>query len=166
VTAYRVPRPVRSGPADAGNLGAEKWLCGIAASYERWPQDEYTFRVPPCALPLYAEHREEMLVPAGEVPAVIGAARRFREIEGVGLVSLIEVGGAHPSVVWDVAAGRRAGLSIGYCLDPPPDGGPEWICLSEVSLTGTPGDPRARVISSGQLALDDWRALTGEAVSA
>jgi hypothetical protein len=165
VTVYRIPPPARSGPA-TGNAGPEHWLCGIAASYERWPQPEYTFQIPPTGLPLYIGHEEKWIDSSGMVPGEVGAARRFAEIDGVGLVTLIEVAADHATLLWDVAEGRRSGLSIGGCLDPPPGGGPEWLYIREVSLTEHPADPRARVISSGELALRDWEVLTGEHVPA
>lgn len=165
MTAWRIPPPARSGPAAAGSPGAERWLCGIAASYERWEPGRYSFRLPPCAVPLYAGHQEKRITISGEpAPGDVGVARRFAEVDGIGVVVLIEV--AEPSLLWDVAEGRRNGLSIGYCTDPPPGGGPELLYIREVSLTGHPADPLARVISQGKLALGDWVALACEGAPA
>lgn len=155
--------PARSGPAAAGSPGVERWLTGLAASYERWPRDEYTFRLPPCAMPLYAGHQEQRIVSSGEpAPGDVGVVRLAAEVEDLGVIVLIEVGADYPSLLWDVTEGRRRGLSIGYCTDPPPGGGPEWLYIREVSLTERPADRLARVVSSGPLALSDWSALTGE----
>jgi hypothetical protein len=97
------------------------------------------------------------------VPGDVGAARRFAEVDGLGVICLIEIAADYAGVLWDVAEGRRNGLSVTAHLVEPPGGGLEWVYFSEVSLTSTPRDPLARVVSSGQLALDDWRTLTGEA---
>jgi hypothetical protein len=151
----------RAGPAANGNCTK---LHTSPHGDEKWPPGEYTFRLPLTGLPVYVDHQEEQAAASGFVPGDIGAARRFAEVDGIGLVTLIEIHA--PAVLWDLAAGRRTGLSIGYCLDPPPDGGPEWVYLREVSLTSQPGDPRARVVSSGRLALHNWEVLTGEFVPA
>lgn len=166
MTTWQIPPPARSGPAATGNLSVERWLTGICATYERWPQDEYTFRLPPTGLPLYVSHEEERIVTSGFAPGDVGAARRFAEVDGLGIVVLIEVGADYPSLLWDVAEGRRNGLSIGYCTDEPPGGGPEWLYIREVSLTERPADPLARVVSCGAVALSDWEILTGERVPA
>jgi hypothetical protein len=159
---YRVPVPARSGPAAAGSLSAEAWLCGVAASYEEWPQAEYTFRLPELALPVYVDHEEKQISSSGYLPGDVGAARRFAEVDGLGVIVLIEIAADHPAILWDVAAGRRTGLSVSAHLDEPPGGGPTWVWFSEVSLTSRPADQLARVVSTGQLAFDDWRALTGQ----
>ncbi len=163
MTTWQMPPPARSGPAAAGSLGVERWLTGICASYERWPQGEYTFRLPPTGLPLYAGHQEQRIVSSGEpAPGDVGVARRFAEVDGLGVVVLLEVGADYPSLLWDIAESRRCGLSVTAYVDPPPDGGPAWVHFSEVSLTEHPRDPLARVVSTGALALADWTSLTGE----
>ena len=162
MTAWPVPPPARSGPAAAGSPGTERWLCGICASYEAWPPGEYTFRLPAVGLPLYVGHQAQRVVSSGEpAPGDVGACRRFAEVDGLGAVVLIEISADYPSLLWDVAE-RGAGLSVTAHLDEPPGGGPVWVYFSEVSLTGHPRDPLARVVSSGALALADWEALTGE----
>jgi hypothetical protein len=164
MTAYWIPPPARSGPAVAGSgsLSVERWLCGVAASVEAWPPDRYTFQLPELGLPVHVDHAEQMFAPSGAVDASIGTARRFAEVDGLGVICLIEIAADHPSVVWDVAEGRRNGLSVTAYPVEPPGGGLEWVYFSEVSLTSTPRDPLARIVSSGQLALGDWRTLTGE----
>lgn len=162
MTTWRIPPPGRSGPAPAGN-SAERWLCGIAASYEQWPPGEYRFQLPDWGLPVYADHREERHVSSGEpAPADVGAARKFHEIDGLGVVVLIEISADYPGLLRDVAERKRTGLSVCAHLDEPPIGGPAWVYFSEVSLTDHPRDPLARVVSTGRLALGDWEALTGE----
>ncbi|HXZ72639.1 MAG TPA: hypothetical protein VEH31_17455 [Streptosporangiaceae bacterium] len=100
-------------PGGTGSLpGPERWLFGLASSYEMWPPDRYTFRLPPCALPLYASHEEHRAVSSGFVPGDIGVARMFAEVEGLGLCVLAEVSGDHPGILWDLAEGRRNGLSV------------------------------------------------------
>jgi hypothetical protein len=76
------------------------------------------------------------------------------------VIVLMEI--TSPSVLWDVAEGRRNGLSIHAHMGEPPVGDREWVWISEVSLTATPKDPLARVVSIGRLALHDWEVLTGE----
>jgi hypothetical protein len=156
--------PPRCEPAASGGTSVERWLFGLAASYERWPRDRYTFQVPGVGLPLYMSHTERRIVSAGVIDGDVGVARRFAEVDGLGLVVLLEVGPDYMSVLRDVAEERCNGLSIGYCLDEPPGGGPEWLYTREISLTASPADPRARVISRGQGALHDWEVLTGEIV--
>ncbi|HET9969820.1 MAG TPA: hypothetical protein VFQ68_16415 [Streptosporangiaceae bacterium] len=165
MTAWRIPPPARGAPAAAGKLSAERWLCGVAASYEEWPQAEYTFRLPGYGLPVYVGHEAERIVTSGFVPGDVGAARRFAEIDGLGVVVLIEISADYPSLLWDVSAGKRCGLSVCAHIDEPPGGGQAWVYFSEVSLTEHPQDPRARVVSSGTLALQDWQDLAGEAIT-
>lgn len=161
MTAWQIPPPARSGPDAAGNLGAERWACGIAASYQEWPQAEYTFRPPDdIGLPVYVGHQEKRIITSGFADGSVGAARRFAEVDDIGVIVLLEV--AEPSVLWDIAESRRCGLSVTAYVDPPPGGGPAWVYFSEVSLTEHPRDPLARVVSTGQLALSDWASLTGE----
>lgn len=162
---YRIPPPARLGAASgAGSVSVERWLCGLAATYDLWPRAEYTFRLPDIGRPVYVDHHEERVVSSGMADASVGVARRFAEIDGLRVVVLLEI--TSPSVLWDVAEGRRNGLSISAHMDEPPGGGPEWVYIAEVSLTATPRDPRARVVSTGQLALRDWEVLTGEVVPA
>jgi len=163
VTAYRIPLPARSGPADVGDgrFSVERWACGVAASWEEWPPDRYTFALPNVGRPVFVDHEEDQIVTSGSAPADVGVARRFAETGGLVIV-LIELSAA--SVVWDLAQGKRNGLSIKAHLDPPPGGGPEWVHIAEVSLTSRPRDPLARVVSTGQFALHDWQVLTGEPV--
>ena len=162
MTEYRVPLPARSGPADAADLGVERWACGVAASYEEWPPDRYEWRLPEYGLPLRVDHREQMFASSGAVDGTVGAVRRFAQVDSL-VVCLIEV--TSPSVMWDWSRGVRCGLSVMSHVDEPPAGGPAWVYFSEVSLTGHPKDPLARVVSLGQAGLDDWRALTGEEVT-
>ena len=163
MTVWRIPPPVRGGPAAAGNLGVERWLCGVAASYEKWPQGEYTFQLPDWGLPVLVAHEDRRVVSSGEpAPGDVGAARRFAEVDGLGVVVLLELSADYPSLLRDLAEERRTGLSVTAYVDPPPDGGPAWVYFSEVSLTEHPRDPLARVVSSGHLALGDWASLTGE----
>lgn len=169
MTVYRIPLPARSSPATAapGHASPERWLLGLVASHARWPADRYEFHLPQTGLPLFLDHQERLIDGSGMVDGDVGAARFFCEVADLGLIALIEVSADHPYLLWDVAEGRRAGLSIGYALDTVPGGdGPEWLYVREVSLTSRPRDPLARVISSGQLALDDWAALSGEPVPA
>jgi hypothetical protein len=95
VTTYRIPPPARSGPATAAAV--ERWLCGIAASYERWPREGYTFVIPPTGLPLYTGHEEQRFVTSGIVGGDVGAARRFAEVDGVGLVTISPAVDAAPA---------------------------------------------------------------------
>lgn len=157
--AVYVPPPVRAGAADAGSLSAERWACGVAASSEEWPEDRFTWRLPEYGLPLRIDHEEEWIVPSGSAPGEVGAARRFADIGGLVAV-LLEITAA--PVIWDLAEGRRRGLSVMAHVHEPPGGGPAWVYFSEVSLTSRPKDPLARVVSTGRLALADWRALTGD----
>lgn len=167
MTVWRIPPPVRGGPAAAGNLGVERWLCGVAASYEKWPEDRFAFRLPVCGLPVYVGHEEKRIVSSGEpAPGDVGVARRFAEVEDLGVIVLIEIGADYPSLLRDLTEERRTGLSVCAYLDPAPDGGPVRVYFSEVSLTEHPRDRLARVVSTGQLALDDWASLTGEPVPA
>jgi hypothetical protein len=162
MTAWQVPPPARSGPAAAGSLGAQRWACGIAASYQEWPQAEYTFRPPDdIGLPVYVGHQETRIVTSGFADGSVGAARRFAEVPGLGVVVLLEIAGL--SVLRDIAEGKRCGLSVTAYVDPPPGGGPAWVYFSEISLTEHPRDPLARVVSSGALALSDWASLTAPA---
>jgi len=137
----------------------ERWLCGVAASREQWPEDRYTFQLPCTGLPVHIDHQDLWACSSGMVPGDVGAARRFAEVGGLGVVCLIEIAADHPAVLWDVAEGRRKGLSVTAHPVEPPGGGLEWVYFSEVSLTSTPRDPLARIVSSGQLALDNWRIL-------
>ena len=161
MTAYGLP-PADPGPRAAAGPGVERWLFGLAASYERWPQDRYTFALPTVGLPLYVGHEERRVVSSGLIAGDVGAARYFAEVDGLGLVVLAEVAPDHPGIMWDLSEGRFNGLSIGCCLDPLPGSDHEWVYLREVSLTNHPADPRARVISTGRLAFADWELLTGE----
>jgi hypothetical protein len=163
VTVYRIPPPVRSGPAVPSSLGVERWACGVCASWEQWPADRFTFQLPDIGRPVFVEHREEMFVSSGMAAASVGTARRFAQVDGLVIV-LLEI--TEPSVLWDLAEGKRNGLSIKAHMDPPPTGGADWTYIAEVSLTARPKDPLARVVSTGQVALDDWLSLTGEAVPA
>jgi hypothetical protein len=162
VTAYRVP--ARSGPADVGDgrFSVERWLCGVVASYEEWPQDRFSFRLSGGGLPLFISHEEQFIHYSGTVPGDVGAARRLVELEGIGVVALIEV--SAPAVLLDVAQGKRTGLSVCAHVDDEVPVGPAWVWFSELSLTEHPVDPLARVVSTGQVALDDWLALTGEVI--
>jgi hypothetical protein len=160
VTVYRVP--ARSGAAVASDLGVEKWACGVAASWEQWPPDRFEFRLADIGRPVYVDHHPEQIAAPGFVPADVGTARRFAQVDGL-LVVLLEI--TSPGVLWDLAQGKRNGLSIKAHLDQPPGGGPQWAYIAEVSLTSRPKDALARVVSTGQLALDYWRTLTGEEVA-
>jgi hypothetical protein len=163
VTVYRVPAAVPHTAAPAAP-SADRWALGLAASYQHWPQDRYEFRLPGTGLPLYAEHEYAWAVTSGFISAALGAARYFAEVDNVGLICLIEV--ESPSVMWDWARGVRAGLSVcAHHPDEAPDGGLIPVHFSEVSLAGTPTDPAARVVSLGQMALDDWQWLTHEEVT-
>ncbi|MBO0813678.1 MAG: hypothetical protein J2P30_00775 [Actinobacteria bacterium] len=158
------PPDGESRPPLALSDSPERWLFGLAASREEWPAGEYEFRLPPCGLPLLIGHEEYSLAPSGRVPGDVGVARRFHEVSE-GIVCLAEIGAEFVSVLWDVAERKRAGLSVKAHLDPPPGGGPTWVYFAEVSLTATPADRLARVVSHGKAALEDWQALTGEEVS-
>lgn len=163
MTTYRVPVPAASPHTASSPPGADRWACGIAASYGRWPRDRFRFVLPGTGLPLYVRHEAKQIAVSGLVSGAVGAARFFAEVEGVGLVTLIEVSAEHPSIMWDWSHGRQAGLSVyAEWLDDVPDGARRQVHFREVSLTGTPRDPLARVVSLGQMALDDWATLTGE----
>jgi len=56
-----------------------------------WPSDEYTFRLPPCGIPLLTEHDERLTASSGAIPGDVGVARRFHEIPGFGIIVLMEV---------------------------------------------------------------------------
>src|SRR5205823_7671310 len=116
--------------------------------------DRYTFQLPCTGLPVFIGH--QWVCSSGMVPGDVGAARRFAEVDGLGVICLIEITPDHPGVLWDVAEGRRRGLSVTAHPVEPPGGGLEWVYFSEVSLTSTPRDPLARIVSRDRLALDDW----------
>jgi hypothetical protein len=127
-------------------------LLGLAATRSKWPSTEYTFVLPVAALPVYYGHQEHLFAShGGRLDASIGTARLFHEVDGQGLITLIELGARY-------AADPPRGLSIGYCLDPQPSG-PTQIYIREISLTSHPGDKDARVLSTGKLALADWELL-------
>jgi hypothetical protein len=142
---------------------AERWACGVAASHQEWPPDRYTFQLTDIGRPVYLDHEPDWLGASGYIPGDVGVCRRFAEVDGLVIV-LLEI--TAPAVLLDLAAGKRTGLSVTAHLDPPPDGGPDWVYIAEVSLTSRPKDPLARVVSTGLLALRDWETLTGEAVAA
>jgi hypothetical protein len=160
------PRPGEIAEPPAARPESAQWLFGLCATYDRWPREEYSFRLPPCGIPLLLDHRERQIVTSGVAPGDVGVARRFAEIPDLGVVCLLEVSRSHPTILWDIAEDRRSGLSVKAHLDPPPGGGPDWVYLREVSLTSAPADSRARVASSGVNALADWELLTGEVVAA
>jgi hypothetical protein len=161
VTEYRIPVPLRAGTADPGSLGVERWACGVCASFEEWPEDRYTFVLPDIGRPVFVEHEAERLVTSGTAPGDVGVARRFADLDGL-IVCLLEI--SNPSVMWDLSRGVRCGLSVTAHTDPPPDGGPEWVYIAEVSLCEHPKDVLARVVSLGEQGLRDWAVLTGEEV--
>src|SRR5207247_100923 len=127
-----------------------RMLLGLAASRAKWPHGEYEFVLPPAALPLYHGHQVDAYASHGPVDASIGTCRLFCEVPDQGLVVLAEIDAGHPAFAWQVVSEQRPDrLSIGYCLDPQP-AGPTRICLKEVSLTDSPGDKDARVLSTGR----------------
>jgi hypothetical protein len=163
VTTYRVPSPAAAPHTAASSPSAARWALGLAASCEQWPQSRFQFVLPATGLPLFVRHEDTRFVSSGSVSGQVGAARYFAEISGLGVVCLIEVSAEYPSIMWDWAQGRQAGLSVtAHYLEDVPDGARSPVHFSEVSMCDSPRDPLAWVVSLGQMALDDWTVLTGE----